>query len=52
MKRIGRLAMIAHDMGLISGFPGLAPLVPFFVLVIFRKWDMVVPMAADTGSGP
>ena len=52
MRRIKRLAVIAHDMGLISWFPGPAPLVPFRVQVIFREWDMVVPMAADTGSGP
>ena len=45
MKRIEHLAMIAHDMGLIFEFLGLASLVPFFVLVIFREWDMVVPMA-------
>ena len=45
MKRIEHLAMIAHDMGLIFEFLGLASLVPFLVLVIFREWDMVVPMA-------
>ena len=46
MKRIEHIAMIAHDMGRIFEFLGIASLLPFLVLVIFREWDMLLPMAS------
>jgi trk system potassium uptake protein TrkH len=46
MKRLGHLAIIAHDMGLIFEFLALITLVPFIVLVIYREWDMIIPMGA------
>jgi trk system potassium uptake protein TrkH len=46
MKRIEHIAMIAHDMGLIFEFLGIASLLPFLVLAIFREWDMLLPMAS------
>jgi len=46
MKRIEHIAMIAHDMGLIFEFLGIASLLPFLVLVIFREWDMILPVAS------
>jgi trk system potassium uptake protein TrkH len=46
MKRIEHIAMIAHDMGLIFEFLGFASLLPFLVLVIFREWDMILPVAS------
>jgi hypothetical protein len=45
MTRIEHIAMIAHDMGLIFEFLGVASLLPFLVLVVFREWDLVLPMA-------
>jgi trk system potassium uptake protein TrkH len=45
MTRIKQIAMIAHDMGLIFGFLGVASLLPFLVLVAFREWDLLLPMA-------
>ncbi len=45
MKRIEHIAMIAHDMGRIFEFLGVASLLPFLVPVIFREWDMLLPMA-------
>ena len=45
MKRIERLAMIVHDMGLIFEFLGIVSFLPFLVLVIFGEWDLVLPMA-------
>jgi trk system potassium uptake protein len=45
MKRTEHLAMIAHDMGLIFEFLGIASLVPFLVLAAFREWDLIFPMA-------
>ena len=45
MKRTGHLVMIAHDMGLIFEFLGVASLLPFLVLAIFGEWDLLVPMA-------
>ncbi|MDD1697070.1 MAG: TrkH family potassium uptake protein [Methanoregula sp.] len=46
MKRIEHVAMIAHDMGRIFEFLGFASLLPFLVLVIFREWNMLLPMAS------
>jgi trk system potassium uptake protein TrkH len=46
MKRIGHIAMIAHDMGLIFEFLGVASLLPLLVLVIFNEWDMLLPMVS------
>jgi trk system potassium uptake protein TrkH len=46
MKRIERVAIIAHDMGRIFQFLGIATLVPFLVLIIFREWDLFFPMAS------
>jgi len=46
MKRIEHIAMIAHDMGLIFEFLGVVSLLPFLVLVIFREWDLILPMAS------
>ncbi|MGB7788082.1 TrkH family potassium uptake protein [Methanoregula sp.] len=45
MKRTEHLAMIAHDMGLIFGFLGIASLVPFLVLIVFHEWNLILPMA-------
>jgi len=45
MKRFEHLAMIAHDMGLIFEFLGLASLLPFLVLAIFGEWNLLLPMA-------
>jgi trk system potassium uptake protein TrkH len=45
MKRIEHIAMIAHDMGLIFEFLGVVSLLPFLVLVIYREWALVLPMA-------
>jgi trk system potassium uptake protein len=45
MKRLEHLAMIAHDMGLIFEFLGIASLLPFLVLAIFHEWDLALPMA-------
>jgi trk system potassium uptake protein TrkH len=38
--------MIAHDVGRICRFLGFLSLLPFVVLVIFREWDMLLPMAS------
>jgi trk system potassium uptake protein TrkH len=45
MKRIEHIAMIAQDMGLIFEFLGIASLLPFLVMVIFREWGLFLPMA-------
>jgi trk system potassium uptake protein len=45
MKRFEHIAMIAHDMGLIFEFLGLASLLPFVVLIIFHEWDLFIPLA-------
>src|SRR5512136_732997 len=45
MTRIEHIAMIAHDMGLIFEFLGIASLVPFLVLAVFGEWDLLLPMA-------
>jgi len=46
MKRLDHLALITHDVGHIFGFLGIASLVPFIVLVIFREWNLILPMAS------
>lgn len=46
MKRLGHLAIIAHDMGLIFEALALITLVPFIVLILYHEWDMIVPMGA------
>ena len=46
MKRLDHLSMIVHDVGRICRFLGVVSLVPFVVLVIFREWDMLLPMAS------
>ena len=46
MKRLGHLAIIAHDMGLIFESLALITLVPFIVLIIYQEWDMIIPMGA------
>jgi trk system potassium uptake protein len=45
MTRIEHIAMIAHDMGLIFEFLGIASLLPFLVLAVFREWSLLLPMA-------
>ncbi|RPI37056.1 MAG: TrkH family potassium uptake protein [Methanoregulaceae archaeon] len=45
MTRIEHIAMIAHDMGLIFEFLGVASLLPFLVLAVFREWTLLLPMA-------
>ena len=45
MTRIEHIAMIAHDMGLIFEFLGVASMLPFLVLAVFREWDLLLPMA-------
>jgi len=44
MKRFEHIAMILHDMGLIFEFLGIVSLVPLLVLIIFREWNMTIPM--------
>ncbi|MDD1700183.1 MAG: TrkH family potassium uptake protein [Methanoregula sp.] len=46
MKRSEHVAMIAHNIGVTFNFLGMASLLPFLVLVIFREWDMLLPMAS------
>ncbi len=46
MKRIEHLSVIAHDMGLVFEFLGIASILPFVVLLIFREWAMLLPMAS------
>jgi trk system potassium uptake protein TrkH len=46
MKRIEHLSAIAHDIGLVFQFLGVASLLPFVVLVIFQEWDIIIPMAS------
>jgi len=46
MKRFEHIAMIAHDMGLIFEFLGIASMVPFVVLAIFQEWDLILPLAS------
>jgi trk system potassium uptake protein TrkH len=46
MKRIEHLAVIAHDMGLVFEFLGIASLLPFVVLAVFQEWAMLLPMAS------
>ena len=46
MKRIEHLAVIAHDMGLVFEFLGIASLFPLVVLAIFQEWTMLLPMAS------
>ncbi len=46
MKWIEYISVIAHDMGMIFEFLGLACLLPFCVLVLFHEWAMVLPMAS------
>jgi len=46
MKRIEHLAAIANDIGLVFEFLGIATLLPFVVLAIFREWSMLLPMAS------
>ena len=45
MTRIEHIAMIAHDMGLIFEFLGVASFLPFLVLLIFKEWNLLLPMA-------
>jgi trk/ktr system potassium uptake protein len=46
MTRIEHIAMIAHDMGLIFEFLGVASLLPFLVLAVFGEWNLILPMAS------
>ena len=45
MTRIEHIAMIAHDMGLIFEFLGIASLLPFLVMAAFGEWGLLLPMA-------
>jgi len=45
MRRIEHIAVIAHDMGRIFEFLGIASLLPFVVLAVFSEWDQILPMA-------
>lgn len=38
--------MIAHDMGIAFQYLGLTTLVPLFVLIYFREWGLLLPMAS------
>jgi trk system potassium uptake protein TrkH len=44
MKRYQHLAMIAHDLGMVSELLGAVTLTPLIVLVIYREWNMFIPM--------
>lgn len=44
MRRLETLAIIAHDMGSIFEFLAVITLVPLIVLVIFKEWNLVIPM--------
>ena len=46
MKRIEHLAAMAHEMGIVFEFLGVASLLPFLVLIIFSEWNMLIPMAS------
>lgn len=46
MKRIEYVSVIAHDMGMVFEFLGIASLIPFIILIIFHEWAMVIPMAS------
>ena len=46
MKRIDHITTIAHEIGRIFEFLSIATLLPFLVLVIFREWDLFLPMAS------
>ncbi|MCK9592582.1 MAG: TrkH family potassium uptake protein [Methanoregula sp.] len=46
MRHIDSVAIIAHDIGRIFEFLSIATLVPFLVLVFFREWDLLLPMAS------
>lgn len=46
MKRREHLAIIAHEMGVIFEFLGVVTLVPLIVLLVFREWDMFLPMVS------
>ncbi len=46
MNRFRHLAMVAHDMGVIFHFLGIASLLPFLVLVIFGEYHLLLPMAS------
>jgi trk system potassium uptake protein len=46
MKRLGHLAIIVHDMGLMCEFLALITLVPFIVLILYQEWEMIIPMGA------
>jgi trk system potassium uptake protein TrkH len=37
--------MIAHDMGIVFQYLGLATLIPLLVLIYFREWRLFLPMA-------
>ena len=45
MTRIEHIAMIAHDMGLIFEFLGVASLLPFLVMAVFGEWKLFLAMA-------
>lgn len=46
MKRIEHLSVIAHDVGLVLEFLGIASFLPFAVLIIFQEWAMLLPMVS------
>lgn len=46
MDRIEQFSAIAHDIGDIFRYIGVITAVPLLVTVIYREWDMVLPMAS------
>ncbi|KUG18965.1 potassium uptake protein trkh [hydrocarbon metagenome] len=46
MDRIGHFSIIAHDMGPILRYISIATAVPLLIAVIYREWDMLLPMAS------
>jgi trk system potassium uptake protein TrkH len=46
MKWIEYVSVIAHDMGMVFEFLGIASLLPFVVLAIFHEWTMILPMVS------
>ncbi|PKL63018.1 MAG: cation transporter [Methanomicrobiales archaeon HGW-Methanomicrobiales-2] len=46
MDRIEQFSIIAPDIGKIFRFMSIATAVPLIVAVIYREWDMILPMAS------
>ncbi|WOF15577.1 TrkH family potassium uptake protein [Methanoplanus sp. FWC-SCC4] len=45
MNRIAQFSVIADDLGNVLRFISIGTCVPIFIALIYREWDMVLPMA-------